>query len=133
MDCTVYDHAWVDDIARAGHPCVEIRHSNGGTWPALLDLIDRGVRLRINGEVHSMMAFAAFIAPGSCFTDRAVFRFHAASKGGRPAPLMTEQLVASVPKPLQARLQGLTNRLRTITAREAKRLAPRWACSRGES
>ena len=136
IDCVVFDHASVDVIALARPECAEVRFSPGGEIESLYKLIDHRVRFRVNGECLSACAFAALILPGSCVTDRAVLRFHAPRSyygRGKILPLLTEQLVVSLPKRIQARLGKLGNSWRTITGKQVRRLAPRWACSQGES
>ena len=76
-------------------------------WEEYQAIQATGKRLVIDGEVISADAFLAFGAPGACYTDRAVFRPHAASYLGIiPAPDATDWLASQLPEPLEAWFRG---------------------------
>jgi hypothetical protein len=102
---------------------IRITYSPGGSGAAAMALAGAKAVV-IDGECASACAWAFVIAEHACFTDKAVFKFHAAHDPGtgRRIPTVTDYWLGNVTASLRGHLEGLrtSSKLITVTANAMK-------------
>lgn len=102
---------------------IRITYSPGGSGAAAMALAGAKAVV-IDGECASACAWAFIIAEHACFTDKAVFKFHAAHDPGtgRRMLAVTDYWLSTVTTSLRGYLEGLrtSSKLVTVTANSMK-------------
>jgi hypothetical protein len=112
---------------------IRITYSQGGSGAAAMALAGAKAVV-IDGECVSACAWAFVIAEHACFTDKAVFKFHAAHDPGtgRRILTVTDYWLGMVTTSLRGHLDGLrsSSKLITVTADAMKHHYADRACDR---